>query len=232
MPDMERVLVTGAAGKVGRAAVSRLSADGYDVRSYDLVLGDDLRNEASVAEAVAGCAAVVHAGALAHDWAGSPADIMATNLLGTWHVLIAAERELVRRVVYFSSAQVFGFADGESDPAYLPVDDDHPLLASRPYGLSKRLAEEMCEAWTDRTGITTVVLRPVMILEDSDPRLAQGPTDDLRAYVHVDDVSAAVSRALTSDAQPHVRLTLCGPGQFDTSRAEQVLGWRATRTWP
>ena len=48
----------------------------------------------------------------------------------------------------FSSAQVFGFAEGEGVPEYLPVDDDHPLRASRPYGLSKRLGEEMCAAWT------------------------------------------------------------------------------------
>lgn len=229
---METVLVTGAAGKVGRAAAARLAAEGYDVRTHDLALGGDLRDEASVADAMVGCGAVVHAGALAHDWAGSPADILATNVLGTWHVLLAAERERLRRVVYFSSAQVFGIADGENDPAYVPVDDDHPLRAARPYGLSKRLAEQMCEAWTVRTGISTVVLRPVMILEDDDPRLAEGPQDHLGAYVHIDDVSAAISRALTADLPPHVRLTLCGPGQFDTSRTEAVLGWRATRGWP
>src|SRR5206468_1402367 len=109
-----------------------------------------------------------HAGALAHDWAGTPADIMATNLLGTWHVLLAAEQHRVRRVVYFSSAQVFGVTDGENEPCYLPVDDAHPLQAARPYGLSKRLAEEMCQAWTARTGIPTVALRPVLILDDGD----------------------------------------------------------------
>jgi nucleoside-diphosphate-sugar epimerase len=52
---------------------------------------------------------------------GSPADIVATNVLGTWHVLAAAEQCGVSRVVYFSSAQVFGFAEGEGQPAYLPV---------------------------------------------------------------------------------------------------------------
>lgn len=229
---METVLVTGAAGKVGRRVSTRLATEGLDVRQMDLVSGVDLRNEADVARAKVGCDAVVHAGALAHDWAGTPADIMATNVLGTWHVLLAAERERVRRVVYFSSAQVFGFADGESEPAYLPVDDDHPLRAARPYGLSKRLAEKMCEAWTTRTGIATVVLRPVMILDDGDPRLENGADAQLGAYVHLDDVADATFRALSADIGGHARLTLCGPGQFDTTAAEQALGWKAKRGWP
>ena len=115
----------------------------------------------AVLEAVLGCEAVVHAAAIAHDSAGTPADIVATNVLGTWHVLLAAENVAVSRVVYFSSAQVFGFADGEGEPIYLPVDDE-PIQAgqARPYGIAKRLAEDMCSAWTARTGITTIVLRP------------------------------------------------------------------------
>lgn len=135
-PPGRTVLVTGSSGQLGAPLAARLSASGWAVRGFDLDDGDDLRDEAAVAAAVEGCDAVVHAGALAHDTAGSPADIMATNLLGTWHVLIAAERSGVSRVVYLSSGQVFGFAEGEGTPAYLPVDDAHPLRAARPYGLS------------------------------------------------------------------------------------------------
>jgi UDP-glucose 4-epimerase len=174
----------------------------------------------------------VHAGALAHDSAGTPADIVATNLLGTWHVLQAAETCAISRVVYFSSAQVFGFAEGEGTPAYLPVDDAHPLRAARPYGMSKRLAEDMCATWTSRTGIPTTVLRPVMIL--TDPALLQITEADaeLGAFVHADDVATAILRALTLKTGGHIRLTLCGPGQFNTSPARQILGWAPSRTWP
>jgi nucleoside-diphosphate-sugar epimerase len=225
------VLVTGAAGKVGGAVTTELAASGHEVRSFDLAFGHDLRNEADVFAAMQGCDAVVHAGALAHDWAGTPADIMSTNVLGTWLVLLAAERERVDRLVYFSSAQVFGLTDGEHPPCYLPIDDEHPLLAARPYGLSKRLAEDMCEAWTTRTGIPSVVLRPVMILADTDDRLVEGGAE-FDAYVHLDDVVAAVVAALDVDIPQHVRLTLCGPGAFDTSRAGAILGWKAQRGWP
>jgi UDP-glucose 4-epimerase len=55
----------------------------------------------------------VHLAALAHDSAGSPEQIMAVNVLGTWHVLLAAEAAGAGRVVSFSSAQVFGIAEGE-----------------------------------------------------------------------------------------------------------------------
>ena len=45
---------------------------------------------------------------------------------------LAAEQWHASKVVYFSSAQVFGFAEGEGTPDYRPVDDDHPLRAARP----------------------------------------------------------------------------------------------------
>jgi UDP-glucose 4-epimerase len=178
------------------------------------------------------CAVVVHAGAIAHDSAGTPAEIVATNLLGTWHVLHAAETHSVSRVVYFSSAQVFGFAEGEGTPAYLPVDDAHPLRATRPYGMSKRLAEEMCAAWTSRTGIPTIVLRPVMILTDLALQRVTETEAELGGFVYVDDVATAVLRAMSANVNGHIRLTLCGPGQFDISATRQILGWRPSHGWP
>jgi hypothetical protein len=126
-------------------------------------------------------------------------------------VLQAAETCSLSRVLYFSSAQVFGFAEGEGTPAYLPVDDTYPLRAARPYGMSKRLAEDMCAAWTSRTGIPTIVLRPVLIL--TDPALLQVTETEaeLGAFVHADDVATAVLRALSVKLGGHIRLTLCGP---------------------
>lgn len=232
MAAMGRVLVTGSAGQVGRAVTRELAGAGWTVRGFDLALGDELRDASAVHAAMDGCDAVVHAGAIAHDTAGTPADIAATNLLGTWHVLLAAEAHGVGRVVYFSSAQVFGCAEGEGDPDYLPIDDQHPLRASRPYGMSKRLAEEMCDAWSARTGVPTVVLRPVLILDDAGLARVTPQQCELGAFVHVDDVATATALALRADVGTHTRMTLCGPGAFDSRRARTALGWEPRHDWP
>lgn len=229
---MAKVLLTGSSGGVGQVARPVLEAAGWTVEPFDLTDGKDLRDEAAVLGATTGCEAVVHAGALAYDSAGTPAEIVATNLLGTWHVLQAAEACAVSCVVYFSSTQVFGFAEGEGTPAYLPVDDAHPRRAARPYGMSKRLAEDMCAAWTSRTGIPTIVLRPVKILTDTALLQVTESETELGAFIHVDDVAAAVLRALSVTVTGHIRLTLCGPGQFDTTATRQILQWGPSRGWP
>lgn len=229
---MKNALLTGSGGQVGSYLHQILEQSGWGVRQFDLSCGQNLLDESSVFDAVAGCDAVIHCGAIAHDRSGTPAEIMATNLLGTWHVLMASEAHGVSRVIYFSSAQVFGFAEGEGVPEYLPVDDHHPLRATRPYGLSKRLAEDMCAAWTERTGIPTIVLRPVMVLTETTLRSVRKEDVELGAFVHVDDVADAVIRALAAEVRGHVRLTLCGPGDFDTSAAMDTLGWSARMDWP
>ena len=215
-----RILVTGHRGFVGTQVASFLQGRGHEVAGFDLADGADLLDLAAVGRAAAGCAAVVHLGALAHDSAGSPDQIMAVNVLGTWHVLLAAETAGVQRVVQFSSAQVFGIAEGERLPDYFPVDDAHPRRAMRPYGLSKRLAEDLCDGFTARTGIATVCLRPVEVWAPAqyqrtrdqwraDPRSEWHPYWEYGAFVDVRDVAAAVGRALTVPPGGHHRTLLC-----------------------
>jgi nucleoside-diphosphate-sugar epimerase len=69
-----------------------------------------------------------------------------------------------------------------------------------------------------------------------DPRAVEGAMQgsesaELGSFVHVDDVAAATVRALAVDMEGHHRLTLCGAGPFDCTRARTALGWTATRTW-
>jgi UDP-glucose 4-epimerase len=150
-----------------------------------------------------------------------------------WHVARPAGRRAARSrsVVYFSSAQVFGSAEGEGTPDYVPVDDAYPLGAARSYGMSKRLAEEMCAAWTDRTDIPTIVLRPVLILDHVGLQRVHRTEAELDAFVHVDDVVDATRRAVETDIVGHHRLVVCGPGHFDTKSAQRLLGWKPHRDW-
>jgi nucleoside-diphosphate-sugar epimerase len=61
------VLLTGAAGQVGRSARRRLVDEGWRVRPFDMVTGGDLRDEAAVREAVTGCEHIVRPDVVAGD---------------------------------------------------------------------------------------------------------------------------------------------------------------------
>jgi UDP-glucose 4-epimerase len=225
-----RVLVTGHRGQVGVPVAAHLRDRGYEVVGFDRVDGADLLSLPALKRAAAGCAAVVHLAALAHDSAGSPDEIMAVNVLGTWHVLLAAEAAGARRIVHFSSAQVFGTAEGERLPAYFPIDDALPRLAMRPYGLSKRLTEDMCQGFTARTGIATIALRPVAVWTPdrcrqtwerwrADPGSEWEPYWEYGAFVDVRDVATAVEAALTAPLEGHHRALLCAPDIAATASA-------------
>lgn len=228
-----RVLVTGHRGNVGVPVARHLESLGHEIVGFDRADGMDLLELAAVTHAADGCAAIVHLAALAHDTAGRPEQIMAANVLGTWHVLLAAEAAGTGRVIHFSSAQVLGIAEGERLPDYFPVDDAHPRRAMRPYGLSKRLAEDMCAAATARTGIATVSLRPVAVwgpreyqqvqaLRRADPRAEWEPFWEYGAFVDVRDVAAAVALALAVPLAGHHRALLCAADISATAPALEL----------
>lgn len=221
-----RVLLTGDLGRIGRAVRTRLEDDGHTVVGFDAGRGEDIRDAAAVRDAARGSDAIVHLAGLADDRAGPPDEIMAVNLAGTWNVLLAAVDERVSRVVYASSGKALGLL--ERDPDYLPVDDAHPGLPSRPYGLSKWLAEQMCEAITNEAGIVTVCLRPVLVLDEEgwsnlgggdELPPGRGRSWHLGVFVDLADVAEAVAAALVRPQTGHVRALLC---------AEEIAARRPT----
>jgi UDP-glucose 4-epimerase len=216
---VDELLLTGNRGTIGRVVEPHLRGCGYPVRTFDFQDGGDVRDLPALRHAMHGCAAVVHMAALIDDDAGAPEEVMAVNLLGTWHVLQAAREAGVTRIVSFSSLQALGVAKGERAPDYFPIDDDHPLRASRPYGIAKRLGEEMCEAFTSASGITTVCLRPAMVCDPQvyatvasarkrDPSAEWQPFWEYGAYIDVRDVATAVECALQRPINGHHRLLL------------------------
>jgi nucleoside-diphosphate-sugar epimerase len=209
------VLVTGHRGRLGAAIARALEAAGYEVRGFDLADGGDVRDRAALERAARGVSAIVHVAGIAGDRPGEPAEIMAVNLLGTWNVLLAAEAQGVGRIVYFSSGKALGML--ERDPDYLPVDDGHRGLPSLPYALSKWLAEEMCAAFTARSGIDTLCLRPVQVFDAASyaaslaaPAWRPGSKGYWHMGVHIDvrDVASAALAALECSARGHHRLLL------------------------
>ena len=227
------VLLTGDQGRLGRAIAARLAIDGHAVRGYDLAGGNDILDAAAVANAARGIEAIVHAAGLADDRNGAPADVMAANLLGTWNVLLAAEAAGAARVVHFSSGKALGML--ERDPDYLPVDDDHRGLPGRPYGLAKWLSEEMCAAFTARTGIDTLCLRPVAVFDEAGyaraiaapPRPpAPGAVWHLGVHIDLRDVADATAAALRCPPPGHMRLLLCAADIADRRPTLELVAER------
>lgn len=212
-----RVLLTGDRGRLGVPCRARLEAAGHEVSGFDAVAGDDIRDAPAVRAAAEGCEAIVHLAGLPDDLGAPPEDVMAVNLLGTWHVLLAAQAVGADRVVHASSGKALGLL--ERDPLYLPIDDAHPGLPSRPYGLAKWLSEEMCESFTRASGIATICLRPVLVLDERGwaeqapgpelPQPGRAASWHLGVFVDVSDVADAVALSLACPDPGHVRALLC-----------------------
>lgn len=170
---MSVVLVTGAAGLLGRFVVRELVAHGYRVRGLDRRAGaesiewhvGDVTDAALVAGATAGADAVLHIAAIPNIWSGDGQTIMRVNLLGSYTVFEAAEAAGVRRAIFCSSDSVAGYTVREGrmlHPRYAPLDLDHPLLATDPYAVSKVMGEDLARAYALR-GMSVAALRTVFV---------------------------------------------------------------------
>jgi UDP-glucose 4-epimerase len=167
------VLVTGGAGYIGSVIAARLLAAGHAVTVYDdlsrghraavpagatLVTGD-IRDAGGVAAALAsgGCEAIVHMAALAEvaESVAFPERYHDVNVGGTQAVLDAALRSGVSRLVFSSTAAVYGA------PASIPIDEDAPLAPANPYGETKLAAERLLAEAAAASGgrLATVALR-------------------------------------------------------------------------
>jgi len=158
------VLVTGAGGRIGRAACPGLAARGWRVRALDrrplggvAGLADppvvaELADAPALDRAAAGMDAVVHLAGQA-DEAPFP-EILQANIVGTYQVFEAARRGGVPRVVYASSNHAVGFT-----PRSDLVGVDLPPRPDTYYGLSKVFGEALGRLYVDRYGMETVCLR-------------------------------------------------------------------------
>ncbi|MBT5902637.1 MAG: NAD-dependent epimerase/dehydratase family protein [Opitutaceae bacterium] len=160
------VLVTGAAGRVGRLVVSRLLARGDAVVGFDAMASNrvhdlyrsvvaDFSDEMALASACEGVDAVLHLGALMSWLPEQQEKMFRANVDGTRHVLAAAARAGATRFVFASSGEVYP----DRNPQYLPIDENHPRKPLSPYGLSKVMGEDAVRFFERVHDLPSVILR-------------------------------------------------------------------------
>jgi uronate dehydrogenase len=159
---MKRVLITGAAGTIGRALREHLRGR-YALRLSDLapvadpspndeVVVADIRDLAQTEASLAGVDCVVHLAAIAEE---APWDaILSLNIDGTYRVFEAARRQGVKRVVFASSFHAVGFHRRAH-----AIDTEVPVRPDTRYGVSKVAGEAIGRLYADKYGLEVACLR-------------------------------------------------------------------------
>lgn len=198
-----KVLVTGVTGHLGANLVRRLLADGEDIRvlmrrgrdngavdglPVERVYGD-LRDAEAVDAAVRGCARVHHCAALISTIEGNAAhkkEVFDTNVLGTRHILQAAARHGVDKVVVSGSLSATGYDPDRPSHEEMPF---YPFDRHLPYGFTKHLVEHEClRAHADGLNVVVAVSCAIVGPHDYAPsRMGRALIDyahgRLRAYI-------------------------------------------------
>jgi UDP-glucose 4-epimerase len=176
----ETVMVTGGYGYMGAQCVAALLDSGYDVVILDnrstgsAVIGDRLKDIESEGRIIGDVEAdlldpsaldlamkeykvgsVVHLAALScvEESVRRPKTYSDNNVVGTGNLLEAMRANGVDRIVFSSSAAVYG------EPRRVPVDEEQPLAPINPYGETKMLAERLMDEYDSSCGIRSVRLR-------------------------------------------------------------------------
>ncbi len=224
-----RILVTGGAGFVGAAVTRRLVDAGARVTVLDdlftgkadavptgaTLVNGSVTDVQLVNELVSDHSLVLHLAArniIAST--ANPLDDFATNIGGTLNILLAARASKVDRVVYSSSASVYG------NPRTIPINEDDPLWTLSPYAVSKLGGENYCTAFSESYGLRVatvrysnvygpgqrpdnpysgVVSKFLVQAHSGQPISVHGDGEQTRDYTYIDD---AVDATLTAAVHP------------------------------
>jgi UDP-glucose 4-epimerase len=227
-----KVGVTGGAGYIGSTLVKELLDSDYEVVSIDnetigsyeylidneiasedhLIKGD-IRDLDLLEKCWKDCDAIAHLAALPGLVLCNkkPAEAVQVNVYGTYNVLKAANNLGIDRIVFCSSAAVYG------KPNKLPVNEEHELNPLNLYGVTKLSGEKILNMFNLNDGLSTVNLRfgniygvglytrwdtviPKFVkqaLED-DPLTIYGDGESSRDFVHVKDITNAIILSLST----------------------------------
>lgn len=227
-----RVAVTGGAGYIGSTLIRNLLHEGHEIISLDnQTIGDykylrrlktkhanllegDVRDSKKLDFAFKGADAIVHMAALSdlEVCNEKPEEAVSVNVYGTLQVVEAAQRNCVRRLVFCSSAAVYGA------PASIPVTERHALHPINLYGITKLGGEKIINAGHHNYGVETINLRfgnvygvgiftnwigviPkfVSLAIEGKPLTVYGDGTSTRDFVHVEDIARVISISLSKN---------------------------------
>ncbi len=174
----EQILVTGADGFIGSHLTEELLRRGCRVRAFvyynslnswgwldslaaeppanlDVVAGD-VRDAASVEQAMDGCGVVLHLAALiAIPYSyRCPSSYVETNIRGTMNVLDSGRKLGVKKIVHTSTSEVYGSAQS------VPINESHPLNAQSPYAATKIAGDQLALSYAQSFDLPVAVIRP------------------------------------------------------------------------
>lgn len=228
-----RIFFTGGSGKAGRHAIEYLARQGHRVTNGDLVpagcdgvadLRLDLTDAGQVFNALSSYArhdelepgtgvprydAIVHFAAVPAILIRPDNETFRVNTLSTYNVLDAAVKLGIPKVVFASSETTYGicFADGEVQPEYVPVDEDHPTVPEDSYAMSKVVNEATARSFQARSGIDIYGLRINNVIEPHEyatkfPAFVADPAlrrRNIFAYIDARDLAHMVECCLQTD---------------------------------
>ena len=239
---INKVLVTGSEGRIGRVVLSDLLEHGYDVTRADKNASVgwgakvvDFEDMGQVVGVMHGHDAVIHLAAIPTPTRHTAEVVFRNNIMSTFHVLEAATILGIKNVVIASSLSALGFAymHRHFEPTYIPVDEEHPLLSQDAYGLVKQLGEDLAEGFLRRTpDMSLVSLRFTLVVDDpvreflAERRDAPAGENFLGAfatYVDVRDTAASCRLAMEYNTPGHEAFYICAPNIYLNQPVEDLF---------
>jgi nucleoside-diphosphate-sugar epimerase len=242
----ELVLVTGAAGRLGRRVLTACVDVGIATRALilasestldlatDHVVIGDARDPVAVDSALVGVDAVVHLAAIPSPSGGTAEAVFCGNTAATFTVLEGAARVGIQQVVIASSHAATGlpFAASARVPLYLPIDEHIPLQVEDPYALSKQVDELTAAMMWWRHALSVTALR-FPFLGDPDDRLPRRAAElaanpakgaaELWGYLDYRDAAQCCVAALARRRPGCHVVTLAAPTTLAPYPTEQLL---------
>jgi NAD(P)-dependent dehydrogenase (short-subunit alcohol dehydrogenase family) len=242
MAEARTVLVTGSAGRIGRAVVRELAARGHAVRGFDRVptpgtadtIVGDLTDGAVVRRAMQGVAALVHLAATPDD-DDFLTRLLPNNIVGVYHALEAAREAGVRRVVLASSGQVVWW---QRFTGPFPITADAQPTPRGWYAATKMFQEAAGRAFAEAHGLSVIAARLGWCPRDRDhveelrrtdwgPDVYLSPADAGRFFACAVEAPADLRFAVVYALSRPVRNVV-----YDAGPAKNLLGYEPCHTWP